>query len=268
MFTLPSADVRTRTPPIGGKEKPAPRLSALRIGLSHVKNLSTSARKRILAERSRAFFLSLEDFLDRTKLTAPEAEALADSGALDSFGHSRPETMWRIRLHRARAPICTLAGLAKAPPRLPPMRDLPPDEKLRLQYSALEICAAAHPLAMTPKLDRRGLTPAKELCSVKPGARIKILGWLVTAKRHRTKKGEFMKFLTLEDETAIYEAVLFPGAYKRCGQALRGGGPFVISGRVEDDAGYRTVTVDKIAIAGSRPRGFALSGKGKPPGGV
>jgi DNA polymerase III alpha subunit len=101
----------------------APRLATLRIGLSYVKNLAKTARSRILAERSRAFFLSLEDFLDRAKLTLPEAEALADSGALDSFGLSRPEIMWRIRLHRASAPVSLLG----APPViLPALRDLPP----------------------------------------------------------------------------------------------------------------------------------------------
>jgi error-prone DNA polymerase len=239
LFYRQTSDV----PPIPPR---APRLAAVRIGLSHVKNLSKTARNRILTERSRAFFLSLEDFLDRAKLTLPEAEALADSGALDSFGHSRPETMWRIRLHRASAPVSFFG----APPVIPPaLRDIPPDEKLRLQYAALDICAMAHPLAMTPKVDRRGLTEARSLGGMKAGARIKTIGWLVTAKRRRTKKGEYMKFLTLEDETGIYEAVLFPNAYKRWGRELRGAGPFVITGRVEDDAGYRTVTAEKVEKA-------------------
>ncbi|MDH4183589.1 MAG: hypothetical protein OEV92_05160 [Nitrospinota bacterium] len=238
--------------PVAGKMRATvSRLNAMRIGLSHVKNLSSAARQRIIAERSRAFFLSLEDFLDRARLTAPEAEALADAGALDSFGHTRPETMWRIRLHRSSPPTPFLGA---KPVRLPALRDISPEEKLRLQYAALDLCATAHPLAMSGKMDRHGITPARELYTVKAGARIRMLGWLVTAKRHRTKKGEFMKFLTLEDETGIYEAVLFPGAYRRCGQALRGGGPFVITGRVEDDGGYRTVTVEKV-----EPKAMAMA---------
>jgi len=232
--------------PAPASRQPRSVRNAMRIGLSHVKNLSHAARQRIIAERSRAFFLSLEDFLDRARLTAPEAEALADAGALDSFGHTRPETMWRIRLHRSSPPAPFLGA---KPVRLPALRDISPEEKLRLQYAALDLCATAHPLAMSGKIDRHGITPARELYTMEAGASIRMLGWLVTAKRHRTKKGEFMKFLTLEDETGIYEAVLFPGAYRRCGQALRGGGPFVITGRVEDDGGYRTVTVSAVTPA-------------------
>ncbi|MDH5510554.1 MAG: hypothetical protein OEZ32_09405 [Nitrospinota bacterium] len=246
--------------PSGGRESaasrsPSPR-NAMRIGLSHVRGLSRLAMERIVAERSRNIFQSLEDFLDRTRLTAPEAEALADSGALDSFGHTRPETMWRIRLHRAGAPgglSLSIPGQARKPVRLPAVDRLPalpdisPTEKLKLQYAAMDLCAASHPLAMYGRIDRRGITPAVDLYRVEAGSRITTLGWLVTAKRHRTKGGEFMKFLTLEDETGIYEAVLFPAAYRRCGDTLRGARAFLIHGRVEDDGGYRTVTVDKVA---------------------
>lgn len=230
--------------------------AAMRIGLSHVKGLSGATMERIVTERNLLKFQSLEDFLDRVRPTDPEAEALADAGALDSFGHSRPETMWRIRLHRVTAPADTPLLISSDLPRpvsmamgarIPGLKDIPPAEKLKLQFAATDICATAHPLAMYGRIDRKEVTPADRLYKVEPGARVVMVGWLVTAKRHRTKSGEFMKFLTLEDETGIYEAVLFPNAYRRCGQALRGCGAFFVHGRVEDDGGYRTVTVDKVA---------------------
>ena len=104
-------------------------------------------------------------------------------------------------------------------------------------------------LAMYERIDRRGVVPADQLYTVEPGARITMLGWLVTANRHRTKSGEFMKFLTLKDETGIYEAVLFHAAYRRCGDRRRGGGSFLIHGRVEDDGSHRTLMVDKVGKA-------------------
>jgi len=67
-------------------------------------------------------------------------------------------------------------------------------------------------------------------------------GWLVTAKRTRTRHNELMKFLTLEDATASYEATLFPGVYRRFGQLLHGKGPYSLKGRVETDGDCHTLT--------------------------
>ncbi|MHC4715073.1 MAG: hypothetical protein ACYTAN_17665, partial [Planctomycetota bacterium] len=47
---------------------------------------------------------------------------------------------------------------------------------------------------------------------------------------------------TLEDETDIFEATLFPEAYRRYGRLLRSAGPFLLKGKVEDQHGAKTVT--------------------------
>jgi DNA polymerase III alpha subunit len=45
------------------------------------------------------------------------------------------------------------------------------------------------------------------------GKKVKMIGWYMSSKRIRTKKGDIMKFLSLEDLTGTYEAVIFPRAY-------------------------------------------------------
>jgi len=40
-----------------------------------------------------------------------------------------------------------------------------------------------------------------------------------------------MKFLSLEDLTGTFEAVLFPDAYARCAEATLGTGPLIAEGR-------------------------------------
>ena len=77
-----------------------------------------------------------------------------------------------------------------------------------------------------------------------------MLGRRVTAKRTRTSKGEFMLFLTLEDDTDSFEVTLFPKVYRRTAGTLNHKGPYLVTGRVDDDNGALTVTADKVEVWG------------------
>jgi error-prone DNA polymerase len=79
------------------------------------------------------------------------------------------------------------------------------------------------------------------------GRRVTLIGYLTTTKRVRTKHAEPMMFLTLEDETALYDVVLFPRAYQRHGGLLGSHGPFVVTGRIEDDPHPSSVTAERLA---------------------
>ncbi len=66
-----------------------------------------------------------------------------------------------------------------------------------------------------------------------------------------TVHGEFMKFLTMEDETDIFEVTLFPKVYLKFGHVLqRDHGPYLVTGKVEDDGGDITVTARGIERLG------------------
>ena len=82
------------------------------------------------------------------------------------------------------------------------------------------------------------------------GRRVTLIGYLTTTKRVRTKHAEPMMFLTLEDETALYDVVLFPRAYQRYGRLLGSRGPFVVTGRIEDDAHPSSVTAERMVRLG------------------
>ena len=53
-----------------------------------------------------------------------------------------------------------------------------------------------------------------------------------------------MEFLTFEDETGIVETTWFPEAYRRFCHMVDRGRPYLLSGRVEQDWGALTLTVD------------------------
>ena len=46
--------------------------------------------------------------------------------------------------------------------------------------------------------------------SLHVGEEVTVIGWLITEKVISTKQGEPMEFVTFEDQTALYDATLFP----------------------------------------------------------
>jgi DNA polymerase-3 subunit alpha/error-prone DNA polymerase len=80
--------------------------------------------------------------------------------------------------------------------------------------------------------------------------RIPFAGWLITGKVVSTKTNEPMEFLTFEDETGIVETTFFPKAYDRFCHLMDSGRPFLLKGRVEENWGAITLTVDQVRQLG------------------
>ena len=56
-----------------------------------------------------------------------------------------------------------------------------------------------------------------------------------------------MKFLTLEDESDIYECILFPETFKKYSDILYWEKLFIIKGIIEQSFGIYTVKIQKLA---------------------
>jgi DNA polymerase-3 subunit alpha/error-prone DNA polymerase len=57
-----------------------------------------------------------------------------------------------------------------------------------------------------------------------------------------------MSFLTFEDETALYETVIFPKVYDRYSRLLFDQAPLLVYGRACEDNGAVSVEVKKIEL--------------------
>jgi DNA polymerase-3 subunit alpha/error-prone DNA polymerase len=84
------------------------------------------------------------------------------------------------------------------------------------------------------------------------GKRVRLAGWLLTGKVVRTRHGDPMEFLTFEDETGIVETTFFPKTYRRFCHLFDRGRPYLLTGRVEEDWGAITLTVEKVEAIRSR----------------
>jgi DNA polymerase-3 subunit alpha/error-prone DNA polymerase len=78
------------------------------------------------------------------------------------------------------------------------------------------------------------------------GRNVKMVGWPVTQKDVWTKGGLTMCFLSLEDETAIYETVVFPRVYEKYHRLLFDQKPLLVYGRVTNDEGAVSLEINRI----------------------
>ena len=127
------------------------------------------------------------------------------------------------------------------------------------EVGTLGIVISRHPLELFRQriqriVSSRGLSPFIRSVDIAGyrGQKIWIAGILVTGKEVATKKQQPMIFVSFEDELAVYETVLFPGSFVRFHPLLDDGWAFLVFGRVEDDLGALSISVEKLLLVSRR----------------
>jgi DNA polymerase III subunit alpha len=218
-------------------ERDADGSRTMRIGLRQVKGLGTATVETILHTRDeRGPFTSLEDFLARVPAESDELETLIKCGAMDELGATRPALLWQLSAAAARsrtAPTeARLFADAAAPPEAPlPVADYSRMERLAWEQRLLEVAVSGHPLDLVA---RNGEPWSDQLDRLR-GRRTTLLGWLITYRHVATKHHQNMMFLTLEDQRGLFEAILFPDAYRRYGALVFETRLLRVTGRVESE---------------------------------
>ncbi|MFZ3110339.1 MAG: DNA polymerase III subunit alpha, partial [Rectinemataceae bacterium] len=106
----------------------------------------------------------------------------------------------------------------------------------------------SHPLELWPRAFAAPRDRAVDLRR-SVGRRVRLLGWPITAKPVLTASEEPMEFVSFEDETAIFEAVLFPEAFRKFRHLLFEEGPLWITGLVENNRGAISLTIENLVRA-------------------
>jgi error-prone DNA polymerase len=228
----------------------------IRVGLISIKGLSSETRQRIVSLRQHGFYDSVRDVLERVRPDEAEARALIHCGALDGLNPNgnRAALMWALAgWLKARSPKSipktpSLFGETRTESthQLPPF---PPDderESLRHEFSVLGFLCDRHPIELYHSTLQKLRTVKAVNLARHRGKGVRLPGWLITAKVVSTKHGDPMEFLTFEDETGIVETTFFPEAYGRFCHMIDRNRPYLLTGKVEEDWGAVTLTVDRV----------------------
>jgi error-prone DNA polymerase len=233
---------------------------AIRLGLREIKGLSEEDAKLIVERRSRGEgkevpYDSARDTWLRTGLSPRVLERLADADAFGSLGLTRRDALWaakalgRVGDGADDLPLFS-AGDGDAPAvvsrepdvALPPM---PIGEEVVNDYRFLRLSLRAHPAQfLRADLSGRGILRNEALRTIASGARARISG-LVTC-RQRPGSANGVVFMTIEDESAVANVIVWPKVFERVRPVVLGARYVVVSGRVQEESGVIHVVADTL----------------------
>jgi error-prone DNA polymerase len=182
---------------------------AVRLGLGRVAGLNEGHGKRIMAARTQAPFVDVEDLARRAELDAHALQSLAASDALAGLAGERREAIWAVTGVDARATplLKSTRTIEDAEPVLVPMT---PGDAVLADYRSLGLSLKGHPLALL----RSALVPFKVVRAARLNAEYRS-GQLARASglvTHRQQPGtaKGIVFVTLEDETGSVNVIVWP----------------------------------------------------------
>ncbi len=199
---------------------------------------------------------SVRDVWLRTGLSPRVLERLADADAFGSLGLTRREALWaakalgRVGDRDDDLPLFAVDGgaapariVSREPDvRLPPM---PIGEEVINDYRFLHLSLRAHPAQfLRPDLNARGIRQNETLRSVVSGTRVRISG-LVTC-RQRPGSANGVVFMTIEDESAVANVIVWPKVFERFRPVVLGARYVAITGRVQEESGVIHVVADRL----------------------
>jgi error-prone DNA polymerase len=221
---------------------------ALRLGFRQVSGFSEEDGRRIEGVRG-AGFDSVRDFWLRTGLSPSVLERLAQADAFRSLGLDRRDALWAVRaLQRAGdKDDLPLFGRVKMP-ALEPDIALPPmllGEHVVEDYRRLHLSLKAHPVAfLRHDLARRGILRHDQLPAIASGRRVTVGGLVLVRQRPGTAAGVI--FMTLEDETAIANTIIWPKIYETFRPIVLGARLISVTGKLQSESGVIHVVAERV----------------------
>jgi len=227
----------------------------IRIGFMAVKNLEKESADLILREREEnGKFVSLADFIVRTQMGIERTEDLIKCGAMDCLNETRP-TLLRLldiyfkhkKLLDESATDLFMNETIKLEKEIVTGREFGIEEKCSYEYESFGYMISRHPLQFFGnEVNSPEIIKSSEM-KQHHNRKVKMIGWYMTSKRIKTSKGEIMKFLSLEDLTGTFEAVLFPKSYALYAELTMSMGPYLIEGKV-DALETNNIIVEKLSV--------------------
>ena len=224
-------------------------MRAVQLGFNQVKGLSEEHVEEFVKRRG-AGYVSVRDVWLRSGLDVREIECLANADAFRSVGLDRRAALWAVRAldgksAAERLPLFDRPGLAlpdnEPETKLPVM---PLGEHVLHDYRALGLSLKAHPLAfLRQRLDRAGITPNIGLAALGNGRRVSVAGLVLV--RQRPGKGNAI-FLTLEDEAAIANIIVWQRDFTRLLPVIMGSKFIRVTGKLQSASDVVHIVAEKM----------------------
>ncbi len=227
----------------------------IRFGLGAVKNVGRGLIRKMVSERENGGpFTSLEDFCRRlsdTELNRRAVENLIRCGAMDSFGMRRSqllaiyEPLMGWLANQSRRNLSGQMGLFESLDDretdmsfpVPNIPELEPFELLSGEKQTTGLYISGHPMDQYRRALRRTKSvPIRRITGeeteFRDGDVVTVCGVVQSFVTKTTRNNSMMAYVTLEDDSASVEILVFSAVLNRFEELLHEGGAVAIEGRV------------------------------------
>ena len=232
----------------------------IRFALLAVKSLGENAIASIVKEReSRGKFKSLQNFCSRMSgrdIHTRTVEALIKSGAFDCMGYNRHEMLnsceeimqavsrSQLDIMEGQLDFFGMNGGEMFDKKIERCSEYPQTVLLEFEHEVLGMYISAHPIDSLMPAAKAGkcvtfaeiIDGTSENSGEKPrfsdSSSVDIIGMLVHKKQLKTKKGDLMCFIQLEDKLSSLEVVVFPNLYSVTAGMLKDNAVLHIRGKL------------------------------------
>ena len=234
---LPSQDARSEGAQIDqvARSAVAQTKCALRLGLRQIDGLREEQAQTLIDKRGDATFRDVTDLWRRSGVGRASLETLAAADSFRSIGLDRRQALWELRGLPKDIPLplfehakATEAG-TETNIALPVM---PLAEHVVNDYRTLRLSLKAHPMSfLRADATAARILPCDALKKARDGARVSVGGVILVRQRPGSASG--VVFMTIEDETGIANAVIWPKVLERQRKVVMGARLVVVHGRVQ-----------------------------------
>ncbi|WP_137154075.1 error-prone DNA polymerase [Rhizobium sp. FKL33] len=223
---------------------------AVRLGFHQVKGLAEADMVRLVERRGEGY-ASVRDLWLRSGLSRAVIERLADADCFRSIGLDRRAALWAVRAldeksAAERLPLFENKGADllehEQPVRLPTMAE---GEHVIHDYRTQSLSLKAHPASfLRQDFERLGLLRSMDLDHVRNGVRVGVAGLVLVRQRPGSAKGVI--FMTIEDETGVANAIVWPKVFEAYRPIVMGARLVAVRGRLQKADGVIHVVAESV----------------------
>ena len=238
----------------------------IRFGLVAVKNVGEGAIDAIIEARQKeGTFKTFFEFCERVdlrKVNKRVIEALIKCGAFVSLSLKRSQMMATLedaiehgqRVHREKNDRqMSLFGddegneVTFNTPVMPDLEEWDDKYRLTLEKEALGFYMSGHPLdRVAPLLDKFTTYNGISLSEAPDKIPVRVGGIIIESKTIRTKKGDQMAFVTIEDLYGAYEVVVFPSVFEENRDLLINDTAVIVEGENQKKENGQSIIAEKM----------------------
>lgn len=224
---------------------------AMRLGFSSVKGLKQEEIEDKLIANRGAGYSTVRDLWLRSGLSRSALERLADADAFRSIGLDRRKALWAVKAldeksAAERLPLFDLKAQDELRPE--PAMTLPemlPGEQVINDYRYLSFSLKAHPVSfLRSALSEQGIVTSRTLATAPVGRRVTVAGLVLVRQRPGSAKGVI--FMTIEDETGVANAIVWPKVFATYRPVVMGARLVKIRGRLQRESSVIHVVAEHI----------------------